>query len=297
MKLFKSTRKEKNKPGYFVDKNIRSGNVQSAYSGQTKESQILLGRIHNRRRNAYSSRVVFRKKHGLVKKLVFLVVTISVVAFLIIKFDAVSYFEVDFVSVEGSGSFVSIEDVKALIESSVIGKSIFSINENDIIDVLTKTFLGAKSVSVNKEYPNEIKIFIQERVPLAIVQNSSGDNFLIDSDGYVLGLVAEKFSDLPKIQYEGPVIVGTFLEKEMIPISIELLQFADQEGLKISSMSFSPNYVRAFVGNGAEVFIGYDKDRDKSLKTVGALIKQSESDGKMLRKIDLRYDKVIVLYE
>ncbi len=297
MKLFKFTNREKNKKHSVANTPARSGYVENTYSGQNRESQILLKKINTKKRSFYTPKRVLRKNHGALKKIIIAVFLLGIGVFVAIKMDVTSYFEVDFVNVEGTGSFVNTDDVKAIVEKVVIGQSIFPIKEEDIVALLTKNFLGAKTVIVKKDYPNSIKILIEERIPLAIVHNNSDDNFLIDSDGYVLGLVSEGFSDLPKIQYEGPVIIGTFLEKDMIPVSVQLLKFAEQEELKISSMSFYPNHVKVFVGRGAEVFIGYDKDSEKSLKTVSALIKSSEAEGKMLKKIDLRYDKVIVLYE
>ena len=297
MKLFKFSNQEKNKKRNVVSTTTRSSYNGSNYSGQIGESQILLKSINTKKRSFYTPKRVLRKNHGVLKKILIAVFLLGLGIFVAIKLDVYSYFEVDFVNVEGTGSFVNTDDVKAIVEKIVIGQSIFPIKEEDIVDLLTKNFLGAKTVVVQKDYPNSIKILIEERVPLAIVHNNSDDNFLIDSEGYVLGLVSDGFSDLPKIQYEGPVIIGTFLEKDMIPVSVQLLKFAEQEELKISSMSFYPNHVKVFVGGSAEVFIGYDKDSEKSLKTVSALIKTSEAEGKMLKKIDLRYDKVIVLYE
>jgi len=297
MKLFKSTNREKIKKRGEVSTSARSGYVENTYSGQNRESQILLKNINSKKRSFYTPKRVLRKNHGALKKILIATLLLGGIVFTVIKLDVPSYFKVDFVNVEGTGSFVNTDDVKAIVERVVIGHSIFPIKEEEIVELVTKNFLGAKTVFVKKEYPNSIKILIEERIPLAIVHNNSGDNFLIDSDGYVLGLVSEGFLDLPKIQYEGPVIIGTFLEKDMIPVSVQLLKFAEQEELKISSMSFYPNHVKVFVGGNAEVFIGYDKDSEKSLKTISALIKSSEAEGKILKKIDLRYDKVIVLYE
>ncbi len=298
MKLLKFLNPRKNKSSNSPSRSVRSGYVRSnSFSTQTRESQLLLKRIKDRKRGLKSSRVIFRKHHGLAKKILVLILFIGVLSYLVYRFNILDYFKVSLVQVEGATDFVNAEDVKTLVERNSVGQSIFLLKTENVAEILRKSFLGAKKVEVEKDYPNKILITIEERIPLAVVYNNEGEYFLIDSEGYVLGVIDESFSDLPKIKYEGYILVGTFLKKEMIPVSIEILQFAEKEELKISSMSFYPNHAKIFIGGNTEIFIGYDKDREKDLKTVNALIKKSAVEGKEIKKIDLRYDKVIVLYD
>jgi len=170
-------------------------------------------------------------------------------------------------------------------------------NSDISLTIISKSFLGAKNVFVKKDYPNSLNVFIEERVPVAFVYNSEDEFYLIDADGYVLGMVTDGLQDLPRISYEGSVLVGTFLDKDIIPISIEILKFADREDLRISSMSFTPNYAKLYLNVGPEVFMGYTKEIEKSLRTIKALLNSSKSNEEVIKKIDLRYDKVIVLYD
>jgi len=291
MKLLKFLNPKKDKKVYRG----RSYNISP--SAQTSGSDIVLKNIVNRKRGLKSSKVMFRKHHGLAKKVLVFLIILGIFSYFVYKFNILNYFKISDVYVEGASEFVSAEDIRLVVERNSIGQSIFLINTGNLVDIVQRSFLGAKTVKVEKEYPDKIIVVIEERVPLAIVYNDENEYFLIDSDGYVLGVVEKGFSDLPKIRYEEGIVIGTFLEKEIIPVSIEILKFAEEEELKISSMSFYPKYTRLFAGKGTEVFIGYDKDRKESLKTVNALIKKLESEGKTIRKIDLRYDKVIVLYD
>jgi cell division septal protein FtsQ len=297
MSLFGFLKKRKNNTR-LNRKNAVQSRTGSVYSSkQTKESEILLRKINKRKRKNINSRVIFRKKSGVFKKLGILIILLGVLSYLVYRFDLLNYFNISFVNVSGAEYFVSSEDVKAIVERNSIGQSIFTIDEEKIADVLKKSFLGAKTIIVNRKFPNSLEIIIEERIPLAIAYNDRTENFLIDSEGYVLGAVEDDFFDLPKIKYEGSIVIGTFLDKDIVPLSIEILQFAEKEELKISSMSFYPKHVKIFVGNNVEVFIGYDKANEKSLRTIEALLKSPQEENKMLKKIDLRYDKVIVLYE
>ena len=294
MKLLNS-QKNKFKKESNSYRRIHAGSFSDNKS--TRESQLLLKRINERKRNIITPRKILRKKQGLFGKIVIFLIFISVVVFLIIKFDVPGYFKISSINIEGVGKFVSYDDVRSVVSSSVLEKYIFSVDEISVAENIKKSFLGAKNVNVSRNYPHSIDVLVEERVPLAVAYNDDGEGFLIDSEGFVLGVVDKSVFDLPKIKYEGPIMVGTFLEKDIIPVSIEIIEFAEKEDLKISSMSFKPASAHLFVGKDTEVFMVYDKDIEKSLRTIKALVKKSDVEGKILKRIDLRYDKVIVLYD
>lgn len=266
-------------------------------TAQTSGSELFLNKLIQRKRSITTPKIILRKHHGLAKKIFVTVVLISLLAYAIYKFKPLDYFKISLVEINGALKFVNEKDIKTLAEKNSLNQSIFLINTNYLSEVLKKNFLGAKNIDIEKKYPDKLKIIVEERTPLAVVYTDKEDYYLIDSDGYVLGIVDKRFSDLPKIKYEGEVSVGSFLEKEMIPVSVEILKFAEKEELKVSSISFYPKYTKVYVGTGAEIYIGYDKDREQSMKTVGSLIKKLSVEGKIVKKIDLRYDKVIVLYD
>jgi hypothetical protein len=294
MKLLNSQKNKFKKKNNSYRK-IHAGGFSANKS--TRESQILLKHISERKRNVITPRKIFRKKQGLFGKMVVSLILISTLVFLAIKFDVPSYFKISSINIEGVGKFVSYDDVRSVVGSSVLEKYIFSVDEVSVAENIKKSFLGAKNVTVKRNYPHSIDVLVEERVPLAVAYNKDGEGFLIDSEGFVLGVVDKNVFDLPKIKYEGPIMVGTFLEKDIIPVSIEIIEFAEKEDLKISSMSFKSTSAHLFVGRNTEVFMGYDKEIEQSLKTIKALIKKSDVEGRLLKKIDLRYDKVIVLYD
>lgn len=297
MKLFKSQKKSKNIIPIVNKTSLRNSSQTRSYSNHSRESQILLNNINDRKRKVINSRVVLRKKHGIFLKILFLLIVVGVVIYLFFKFDVPGYFKISKVAITGTERFVSTEDVRNIAERNAFGKYIFSIEEDSLSKIISKSFLGAKNVFVKKDYPNSLNIYIEERIPVAFVFNSEGEFYLIDSEGFVLGMVTESLQDLPRINYEGSVVVGTFLDKDIIPISIEILKFADREDLSISSMSFTTNYAKLYLNTGPEIFMGYSKDIEKSLRTIKALLSNQNNNEEVIKKIDLRYDKVIVLYD
>lgn len=297
MKLFKSQKKSKNRIPVVNKTSLRHSSRAQTYSNHSRESQILLKNINEKKRRVINSRVVLRKKHGAFLKILLFTALLGIVIYLLIRFDVPGYFKIASVSIEGTERFVSTEDVRNIVERNAFGTFIFSVDEKSLSEIISKSFLGAKNVFVKKDYPNSLNVFIEERVPVAFVYNNEDEFYLIDADGYVLGMVTDGLQDLPRISYEGSVLVGTFLDKDIIPISIEILKFADREDLRISSMSFTPNYAKLYLNVGPEVFMGYTKEIEKSLRTIKALLNSSKSNEEVIKKIDLRYDKVIVLYD
>jgi hypothetical protein len=55
--------------------------------------------------------------------------------------------------------------------------------------------------------------------------------------------------------------------------------------------------VELYVDKGPVVLVGNDKNRAEAIKVLVSLLKQAELEDKELERVDIRYDKVIVLFE
>ena len=230
-----------------------------------------------------------------------IIITISVVLLLsglyVLVFKSGS-FRVSRVNVFGTQSFVNGVDLTEVVRGKVYGNSIFKVNTPELEYNLLQNFQGAKSISVYKVYPTSINVDVKERTPLALVYNDGQPDFyMVDEDGYVLGLVESDKTNLPKIKYEGDIKVGLFVASEMIPVYMELVDSISEHNLKVSSMSFYPNYAQLYTEGGIEVYIGNDKSKSESVTIIADLVKQLGLEDRKVKKIDLRYDKVIVSYE
>jgi len=265
---------------------------------QTSGNQILLKKIRNRRRGIKSPRVFARKYHTAIKILVALLVLVSL-SYLSYKYIYLSpKFTVKAVSVVGGGKFVNLQDFQNISEQKTIGHSIFSIDLKELENLLKTNFLGARSVETSLDYPDTVVIKIEERLPVAVVTagKKSDVHYLIDNEGYVLGEVSDEFMDLPEIIYEGDMRVGAFLDGRIVPVSIEILTEAGKAGLNVSSISFRERYSKLYLG-ATEVYLSNLKGIGESVQKLEKLYKNLLLEGKRVIKIDLRYDKVIVLYE
>jgi cell division septal protein FtsQ len=271
-------------------------NIKKPFQGATNE--IFLNKLLRRKRGVRNPRAIVRKYSRRVSILLPLILLIATIYFLYTYLDRRGFLDISGLEVVGASRFVNLNDVTNLVKINIEGKKITNFDPGKLETLLKSNFLGAKNISVQRAPLNKIKVIIEERVPLAVLFSLPDQRkYLIDSDGYVLGEVEDSFNELPTVQYDRAVLIGTFVEKDIVPLTIELLSLSEKEELKVSSISFYPKYMRLFVESGTEVLIGNSKNYEKFIEVVSSLIKKSNLEGKGVSRIDLRYDKVIVSYD
>jgi hypothetical protein len=227
------------------------------------------------------------------------------IAGLFIAFVAVSYkyifvsksFQISKFNIVGAGEFVNAGDINTLVSGQVLGINVFKLDLEEVATVVQDNFLGVKDVQVTRQIPNSIKITVEERIPLVTVCNTGGACYFIDKEGFVLGLADDRLTGLPRIEYPGDILIGSSLDREIIPVSFEILEHADNHNLRVSSVSYHPRYTEMHVKPDVTVLIGHDKSRPAALRIVKALLKKAAEEDVNIEKIDLRYVKVGVSYE
>lgn len=229
---------------------------------------------------------------GFLKAIVLISVLVVLLHFLLLS----GYFSIREVTVEGAQRFVNAEDVKQIAASSSLDKNIFVYNATDLAANLKDNFLGANDILVTRKYPKTINVKVIERQPIAIIFKDELEQFLVDKDGYVLGYTSPENTNLPKIHYKEDISVGLFIDKNLVPIYSELTSLLQLEGIKVSSLSFHPKHISFSLNAGEHILIGLEKNMLEAVKALSALLKQADVENKVIQRIDLRYDKVIVLF-
>jgi len=251
-----------------------------------------------KKRFTHSPKFFVHKLKKVLKAVLFLAVVgfgVYLIYFFIIKS---TYFDVNEITIYGSLKFVNQTDLKAFVASNITNKNIIYIDTRSIEAVLKKTFLGAKDIKVTKAVPNKLQVHVTERTPLAVVAASDkGQKYLMDEEGYILGSVAPEYTNLPLILYTTPIEIGKFLDSKIVPVTEALLKETSANNLKISSISYKTTHTSLFVSDSIEALIGNEKSVKESVRILAAMIRNLTLEGKKIQKVDLRYDKVIVLYD
>ncbi len=207
------------------------------------------------------------------------------------------FFAISKFQVTGDLRFLSHEDVVRLVQSNSEKKNILLFKTVNLEKNIGETFLGVKEVVVKKSLPSTLKIMVVERTPVALVHNAEEpDNYyLVDSEGYILGFGTPQEDDLPILNYKEELKIGYFINRKLVPAYLELTSLLGNENIKISSMSFDVRNATLYVENGPQVLISNEKDVSMMVLALSELLRQLDLEDKVAEKIDLRYDKVIVL--
>jgi cell division septal protein FtsQ len=271
-------------------------NINRPY--QKTGSQVFLNKLLSKKRNVKNTRTVVRKYSKAVS-ILFPFLLLGVTIYLCYSYlDRKGFLDIRDFEIIGATKYVNLNDISSLVKTNIQKKKITNMDIKKLEILLKNNFLGAKNISVQRDSISKIRVIVEERVPLAVLFSTTNQkNYLIDGDGYVLGEVGADSINLPVVRYEKEVLVNSFVEKDLVPLTIQLLSLSEKEELKVSSISFLPNYMRLYVESGVEVLVDRSKDLGKLIEVVSSLIKRADLEGKRVSRIDLRYDKVIVSYD
>ncbi len=240
-------------------------------------------------------KVISRKANPIVSIIIKIILTVGFIGGIYYLIFRSGFLTVKKVEVSGDIQFTKISDVKVLAESNILGRNILFLNESSITSMIKTNFLVVKQIDFKKRFPGFVSIYIKDRIPLALVHGKTDDNYyMIDDEGFIIGVVDKNFSLLPMVNYSGDVLIGHFIDRTVVPVYLEIIDNLKRENLSVSSMSINDKYSNMFLNNGPEVLLANNKDKASAFRIITTLINKFKDGEKILRKIDLRYGKVIV---
>ena len=273
---------------------MRKKSVSTLIYYQDKSRKKVRTKIHVHVNKEKRARAVFS-----ILKLLFLFLLGGSVVFGYVKYKP---FRVTRVDVLGEGRFVNLEDVRKIAETNVLGKDIIVVNTAGVVEAIAHNYLAAKSVKVTKSYPRTIKVTVTERVPIALLltkdalllAKESTSYYFVDAEGFVLGPADKTTTNLPIISYGQKVYVGKFLEENAISYYFELLHALDENSILVSTISAFPKYVQFYTRDSVEALFTVAQSPKSQAKILARMLESFKTEGKKTKKIDLRFDKVIV---
>ena len=273
---------------------MKKKSVSTLIYYQDKSRKKVRTKIHVHVNKEKRARAVFS-----ILKLLFLFLLGGSVVFGYVKYKP---FRVTNVDVLGEGRFVNLEDVRKIAETNVLGKDIIVVNTAGVVEAIAHNYLAAKSVKVTKSYPRTIQVTVTERVPIALLlakdasllAKESTSYYFVDAEGFVLGPADKTTTNLPIISYGQKVYVGKFLEENAISYYFELLHALDENSILVSTISAFPKYVQFYTGDSVEALFTVAQSPKSQAKILARMLESFKTEGKKPRKIDLRFDKVIV---
>jgi cell division septal protein FtsQ len=247
-------------------------------------------------RRKQNLKLLLRRYSRPLRKLVILICAFLFIFFIVKTIRNKTSFYVNAYKYSGVVKYVNNKDFEHVIEENIKEQNFFTFKAEHLEQILKSNFLAIKTVKIHKRFPDALQIDVQERTPIATVVDRDQASFLIDEDGYVLGLTDTALNSLPTVNYENKLFVGQFIEAQIVPTALQILNSAKSSNVKVSSVSFKPDYTTFYSGS-TYVFLKNDKNIPITMKILSQLLAQSAREGKKVSKVDLRYDKVIVSYE
>lgn len=211
----------------------------------------------------------------------------------------ITFFNIKKVAIVGTSNFVSAKDIETIAKEKSIDKNIIFYNTAHLEKTLTEVFLAIKSVRAEKKFPSEIVIHIEERKPLVALKYSNGETyFLSDSQGYILGEVAKESLKNPVAVYSGaiPLKAGVFIDRSLITTYVELIGALSETNISFDRIEMVDDKIKFQVDKNVEVVLARTKSIAESINLLKEVVNKYNNEGLKLKRVDLRFDKVIVEY-
>ena len=240
-----------------------------------------------------------RARHLLtVLRVMIVLVFLGTITWVYVKYQP---FNIKSIAIVGAERFVSQEDVQKIVGEKALDQNIIFLRSEVLQEVLARNFLASKSVKITKFLPNRLVVTMAERVPIALILPKSGKDFVfVDAEGFVLGLANKSTTNLPVINYSQNVEVGKFVDAVAVKYYFELIKALDEDNVAVSTISSYPRYTEFFTltdlagDEATQVLFANSQNPKPQVKIFSKMLEAFKAEGKHLKKIDLRFDKVIV---
>lgn len=200
------------------------------------------------------------------------------------------------IEIEGKRVFVREDDLRSTT-SFFLARSIFFADASQIERRIKQEFLTVAKIRVEKRLPDRLVIEVWEREPLLKVETVGGQ-FLADSEGLIFAS-APVGLDLPVLNLsEQKIGLGSRLEGKIIAAVLKITQVIKEMGF-ITLTRVSVNEQGEIVIQSdlaAEVLFDADSDIEYQLSSLQAILRRVKMEGKKLTKVDLRFQRPIVVY-
>ncbi len=150
-----------------------------------------------------------------------------------------------------------------------------------------------KSLTISKKLPQELVVKVEKRNAQAIIK-AGEEFFVIDDQGFVL----QKTKIRTEIKQDLPVILIDSFSQTEVAWTANLLEkikfylFTPQETKILSSRN-----IEVKLDKGLLVIFSSQKEMDFQLDSLQFIFSRAKIEGRKIKKIDLRFDKPVVVYE
>jgi cell division protein FtsQ len=217
-------------------------------------------------------------------KLLFLLITIiSLIA--LISFGLSPFFQISEINFSGL-ELLSAEELNNLLKSYYLDNIIILDKSNIENRLLQSSYI--KDVRVAKKYPNRLEIVIEERRPLAKI-NNNGEYLVFTADGFILENATRVRGVVPEIKGMGYSLKGNRIiytpELEQVVQALYAIDRETVARLSLIQMDESGK-VKVFAGS-LPIFLGVSDELREKFRILHSILNKVKEDNLPYEYIDL----------
>lgn len=188
-----------------------------------------------------------------------------------------------------------LDSKTALQEAGVSKKLIFLVSEEMVAQELTKKHGCIGKLKVKKNLPSKLTLEVEIAQPLVKIENT---NFSLTRQGWVFESLGG--TQLPSLYLGTDISLqpGTRVNDETVVYALTIA-----EGLSKSDFSavnlriVDESSIAAYGQGGLVVIFSPKKDANFQLDSLQQVLALAKIDGTKITKIDLRFDKPVIVYK
>jgi len=218
------------------------------------------------------------------KLLYYIIAFIMLVA--VISFMASPYFQIHEIVIEGLNAIKTSEIQELMAPYYRI--NILLIDASRIRKELLKSGY-IKEITVKKEYPDQLRIVVTERIPLAKI-NNNGKYLVISKDGYILeeGPLTTKLK-IPEISGIGySLTTNKILFSPVLEKIVQALAEINQESREIMALiKVGKEDISLTLNSRTPVRLGSSEDLIEKFKIIESVLEKIKHEGLKVEYIDI----------
>lgn len=208
-------------------------------------------------------------------------------------------------------------------EIGILGQSIFLVDKKQIESSLRKKYSCIGSVQINRKFPFEIIVKVsgkravfelilnkkpifgeinlmeasqstQEATIKIEPNNESGKSFLVDTDGRIFE-IASKNEGIQKIEYvKNSLEIGEILESSKVRNALTIFEKLKEYQVPVTRVIWDGDVL--FFDHKPQLVFSLTKDPARQSASLQLILQKAKMNSKEMDKIDLRFDKIVVVY-
>jgi cell division septal protein FtsQ len=200
-------------------------------------------------------------------------------------------------------------DYWADLQGLTLGKNIFLLSSQVVEEGMKTSFPDIDKVRINKVFPGELKLVVELRRPVAALglredledfeeglATKSADFFITD-EKVVIFQKASSPLDFTVILVDNLELinVGQKIDQEQLKQSVSLVTLLSKLDLKPELVRVLGKEIQVSFKEGLEVVFSSEKEASIQVGSLQLILSRTKIEGKSLKRVDLRFDKPVIV--